>query len=41
VGLDFIVFGAPAVSEPLPSALLLAGLGALGWVGWRRQARQA
>lgn len=41
VGLDFIVFGAPAVSEPLPSALLLAGLGALGWMSRRRQARQA
>ena len=38
VGLDFIVFGSP-VSEPLPSALLLAGLGALGWVGRRRRAR--
>lgn len=37
VNLDFIVFGSP-VSEPLPSALLLAGLGALGWVGRRRQA---
>ena len=38
VALDFIVFGSP-VSEPLPSALLLAGLGALGWMGRRRQAR--
>ena len=38
VGLDFIVFGSP-VSEPLPSALLLAGLGALGWTSRRRQAR--
>jgi hypothetical protein len=37
VGLDFIVFGSP-VSEPLPSALLLAGLGALGWMSKRRQA---
>jgi hypothetical protein len=41
VGLDFIVYGTPAVSEPLPSALLLAGLGALGWMSRRRQARQA
>jgi hypothetical protein len=42
VGLDFIVFGsavASPVSEPLPSALQLAGLGALGWVSRRRQAR--
>lgn len=38
VGLDFVVFGSP-VSEPLPPALLLAGLGALGWMGKRRQAR--
>lgn len=37
VGLDFIVFGSP-VSEPLSSALLMAGLGALGWLGRRRQA---
>lgn len=41
VGLDFIVYGTPAVSEPLPSALLLAGLGALGWVSRRRRASQA
>ena len=41
VGLDFIVYGTPAVSEPLPSALLLAGLGALGWASRRRPARQA
>jgi hypothetical protein len=39
VGLDFIVYGMPAVGEPLPSALLLAGLGALGWVSRRRRAR--
>ena len=38
VGLDFIVFGSP-VSEPLPSTLLMAGLGALGWVSRRRRAR--
>ena len=38
VDLQFIVFGSP-VSEPLPSTLLLAGLGALGWVSRRRQAR--
>ena len=37
VGLDFIVFGSP-VSEPLPSTLLMAGLGALGWVSRRRRA---
>ena len=41
VGLDFIVYGTPAVSEPLPSALLLAGLGALGWASRRRRASQA
>ncbi len=38
VALDFIVFGSP-VSEPLSPALLLAGLGALGWVSRRRHAR--
>jgi len=38
VALDFIIFGSP-VSEPLSPALLLAGLGALGWVGRRRRAR--
>ena len=41
VGLDFIVYGTPAVSEPLPSGLLLAGLGALGWASRRRRASQA
>ena len=38
VALDFIVFGSP-VSEPLPPVLMLAGLGALGWMGRRRRAR--
>ena len=38
VGLDFVVFGSP-VSEPLTPALLLSGLGALGWMRRRRQAR--
>ena len=38
VALDFVIFGAP-VSEPLTPALMLAGLGALGWTSRRRQAR--
>jgi len=38
LALDFMVFGSP-VSEPLPSALLLAGLGALGWTSRRRRAQ--
>ena len=39
VGLDFVLFGSPTpVSEPLPSALLLAGLGATGWLARRRRA---
>jgi hypothetical protein len=38
VALDFVIFGSP-VSEPLTPALLLAGLGVLGWASRRRQAR--
>ena len=38
VGLDFIVFGSP-VSEPMSPSLLLAGVGVLGWMSRRRQAR--
>jgi hypothetical protein len=40
VNLDFIVFASP-VSEPLPSARMLTGLGAMGWMSRRRRARQA
>ena len=39
VGLNFMLYGSTAVpvDEPTPTALLLAGLGAIGWIGRRRQ----
>lgn len=38
VGLDFKLFGASAVSEPVSPALMLAGLGVLGLAARRRRA---